>query len=109
MPYAPEHLITATVGYSPPIGFDINLEMVFVDSQFSDFPNSVTPDPSGMTGEIEDYTIVNLATTYRVKPLNVDVFAAVKNLFDNEYIADRTRGIVPGTPQLVQAGFRFYF
>jgi Fe(3+) dicitrate transport protein len=34
----------------------------------------------------------------------MDVFAAVKNLFDNDYIADRTRGIVPGTPQLVQAG-----
>lgn len=109
VPYAPEHLITATVGYSHPIGFDINLETVFVDSQFSDFPNSVSPDPSGMTGEIEDYTIVNLATTYRVKPLNMDVFAAVKNLFDNEYIADRTRGIVPGTPQLVQAGLRIYF
>jgi Fe(3+) dicitrate transport protein len=109
VPYAPEHLITAMVGYSHPIGFDINLETVFVDSQFSDFPNTVTPDPSGMTGEIEDYTIFNLATTYRVKPLNMDVFAAVKNLFDNEYIADRTRGIVPGTPQLVQAGLRIYF
>ncbi len=109
VPYAPEHLVTATVGYSHPIGFDFQLETVFVDSQFSDFPNTVIPDPSGMTGEIEDYTIVNLATTYRVKPLNMDVFVAVKNLFDNDYIADRTRGIVPGTPQLVQAGFRFHF
>jgi Fe(3+) dicitrate transport protein len=31
----------------------------------------------------------------------------VKNLGDRLYIADRVRGIVPGTPRLFQVGVRF--
>ena len=34
---------------------------------------------------------------------------AVKNLFDELYIVDRTRGILPGSPRLVQAGVRLRF
>lgn len=117
MPYAPEHMITATVGYNnQPLGFDFHLETVFVSEQFSDFHNAVgqtnadgTPNLSGQFGQIDDYAIVNLAATYRVKPINTDVFVAVKNLFDEDYIVDRTRGILTGSPRLVQAGFRTNF
>ncbi|MFN3919945.1 MAG: TonB-dependent receptor family protein [Methylohalobius sp.] len=118
-PYAPEHLITATVGYSHPMGFDVHLETVFVADQFSDFANlkkgADHPDGptspaalSGQFGKIDDYTIVNLAGTYRVTK-GLDLFVAVKNLFDNDYIVDRTRGILPGAPRLVQAGLRYEF
>ncbi len=116
MPYAPEHLLTATVGYQHPIGFDFHLETVLVGEQFSDFHNATSPtnpdgtaNLSGQMGRISDYTIVNLATTYQVKPLNTDVFVSVKNLFDEDYIVDRTRGIQTGSPRLVQAGFRTRF
>lgn len=116
MPYAPEHLLTATVGYQHPLGLDIHLETVFVGEQFSDFHNAETqanPDGtanlSGQMGKISDYAIVNLATTYRVKPIDTDVFVSVKNLFDEDYIVDRTRGIQTGSPRLVQAGFRTRF
>jgi len=116
LPYAPEHMITATVGYAHPIGFDFHLETVFVADQFSDFHNAEgqvnpdgTPNLSGQFGKIEDYAIVNLSTTYRIKPLNTDVFVSVKNLFDQNYIVDRTRGILPGSPRLVQAGFKLDF
>jgi Fe(3+) dicitrate transport protein len=37
------------------------------------------------------------------------VFVSVKNLFDQNYIVDRTRGILPGSPRLVQAGFKLDF
>jgi len=34
---------------------------------------------------------------------------ALKNLLDETYIVDRTRGILPGAPRLVQAGFKVNF
>jgi Fe(3+) dicitrate transport protein len=37
------------------------------------------------------------------------LFLTVKNLFDGLSIVDRTRGILPGTPRLVQAGVRVGF
>lgn len=116
MPYAPENMVTTTVGYNHPIGFDFRLETVFVDDQFADFHNARgqvnpngTPNLSGQVGQIASYTIFNMATTYRVKPINTDFFVTVKNLLDKDYIVDRTRGILPGAPRLVQAGFRTNF
>jgi Fe(3+) dicitrate transport protein len=39
LPYAPENLLTAKIGYAHPIGFDVSLEAVFTDQQFGDFMN----------------------------------------------------------------------
>jgi Fe(3+) dicitrate transport protein len=118
-PYAPEHLITATVGYSHPIGFDAHLETVFVAEQFGDFMNleSGADHPngansiearSGQYGKIQDYAVVNFASTYEVYK-NLDLFVSVKNIFDNQYVSDRVRGILPGSPRLAQAGFKYEF
>lgn len=118
-PYAPEHLITATVGYSHPIGFDAHLETVFVAEQFGDFMNleSGADHPngansaearSGQYGKIQDYAVVNFASTYKVYD-GLNLFVSVKNIFDNQYISDRVRGILPGSPRLVQAGFKYDF
>lgn len=110
MPYSPEHTLAATIGYAHPSGIDLHLETVYVGEQFSDFANSEKPiDKSGQTGKIDDYVILNLGGTYRVKPIHTDVFVSVKNLLDEIYVVDRTRGILPGAPRLVQAGFKFNF
>ena len=37
------------------------------------------------------------------------VFVTGKNLFDKDYITDRTRGILTGMPRLVQVGVRYDF
>jgi Fe(3+) dicitrate transport protein len=37
------------------------------------------------------------------------VFFTIKNATDEVYIADRTRGILPGTPRLFQAGVQYRF
>jgi Fe(3+) dicitrate transport protein len=37
------------------------------------------------------------------------LFVTIKNVFDRLYIADRSRGIIPGTPRLVQAGLKLRF
>ncbi|MBS3955382.1 MAG: TonB-dependent receptor plug domain-containing protein [Methylomicrobium sp.] len=111
LPYSPEHNLTATIGYSHLSGFDIHLETVYVGKQFSDFANTVEvpTNGNGQIGEIDDYVVLNVATTYHVKPINTDFFVSLKNLLDETYIVDRTRGILPGAPRLVQAGFKVNF
>lgn len=119
-PYAPEHLLTATIGYTHPRGVDLRFETVFVDSQFADFLNleSPTDHPEGPTsvnarsgqfGKIDPYTVFNLAATWTVQPSKLDLFFTIKNLFDHDYIANRTGGIVPGSPRLFQAGLKYSF
>ena len=41
--------------------------------------------------------------------LRTTFFVTVKNLTDRLYIADRSRGILPGPPRLVQTGLKFNF
>jgi Fe(3+) dicitrate transport protein len=118
-PYAPEYLVTPRIGYATR-NWDINLEMVYVSSQFGDFlnlkngrqhpdgPNSVNA-LSGMFGEIPSYAIFNFATTYTIERTNTDLYFTIKNLFDEQYVVDRTRGILPGAPRLFQAGLKQNF
>lgn len=110
LPYAPHHNLTTTLGYAN-AGFDVHLETVYVGEQFSDFANTglAAANGNGQVGKIDDYVVLNLATTYHVKPLNTDFFVSLKNLLDETYIVDRTRGILPGSPRLVQAGFKVNF
>ncbi len=53
--------------------------------------------------------IFNLAATYTIDSTDTDLYFSVKNLFDHEYIVDRTRGILPGAPRLVQVGVKQSF
>jgi Fe(3+) dicitrate transport protein len=118
-PYAPEYLVTPRIGYATK-NWDINLEMVYVSSQFGDFLNLKNggrhpdgPDSdnalSGMFGELSSYAIFNFATTYNIERTNTDLYFTIKNLFDEQYIVDRTRGILPGAPRLFQAGLKQNF
>jgi Fe(3+) dicitrate transport protein len=105
-PYAPEHLVTARVGYQEK-DFDINLELVYVGEQFADFANNENPvGTSGQFGKLDAYTIFNFGVTYTYEPTNTDIFFTVKNLFDDDYIVDRTRGILPGAPRLFHVGVK---
>ncbi len=119
LPYTPENLLTATVGYSHHSGFDAHFETVFVDQQYSDFMNleSGADHPngpgsieakSGQYGKISDYVVVNFATSYSVTK-ELTLYASLKNMLDNDYVVDRVRGILPGSPRLVQAGFKYEF
>jgi len=109
-PYAPKRLLTAAVGYAMG-GFDTQLEAVHVGEQFSDFANTeaAAPNGNGQTGKLAAYTIWNLAVNYDLRPQRTTLFLALKNLADKTYIVDRTRGILVGSPRLVQAGLRYAF
>ncbi len=109
LPYAPEHVLNATVGYSHPMGLDALLEAVTVGRQFGDDLNTVAATPDGQRGAIAGYTVWNLAVNYQVEQWRSTFFVAVKNVFDRLYVVDRTRGILPGSPRLLQVGVTYRF
>lgn len=103
LPYAPEHLLTAAVGWAHPAGLDLQLEGVYSSKQYGDPVNTSVLVADGQQGPIAGFTIFNAAASWRF-PFGTTVFGTVKNLFDRTYVVDRTRGLIPGTPRLVQAG-----
>lgn len=111
MPYAPEHLATTGIGFTHESGFDVRLEAVYTAEQFSDFANTTVaaPNGNGQAGIIKPTLIFNAAATAPLGRWGATVFVTAKNLFDRDYIADRTRGIRVGMPLLVQAGVEIAF
>ena len=106
LPYAPEQSLSLGFGYS--LGaFDARIEAVHTKEQFGDDLNSMAPTADGQRGVIPSSTVWNSAVNYTVR--QATVFFTVKNLADSLYIVDRTRGILPGSPRLVQAGIRVGF
>ena len=106
-PYAPEHTLTAAVGYE----YDAlrgEVEAQYVGEQYSDFANTEAPTADGQKGRIASYTIYNASLNYAVTP-KASAFLTGKNLTDKTYIVDRTRGIQVGMPRLVQVGMKFKF
>jgi Fe(3+) dicitrate transport protein len=109
LPYAPERTVTASLGYTHPRGLSAAVEAVHVSDQFGDDLNSILPSADGQRGLIPAYTVWNATASYDIAALHSTVFVTVKNLADRLYIADRARGIVPGSPRLVQAGLSARF
>jgi Fe(3+) dicitrate transport protein len=107
LPYAPESLVTVALGYTHPRGLTAQVELVHVGEQFADDLNSVAASADGQRGLVPAYTICNLALSYDLR--RVTLYATAKNLFDELYLVDRSRGMIPGPPKLVQAGIATRF
>ncbi len=107
LPYAPETLVTAGLGYSHPRGLTAQFEAVHVGEQFTDDLNSVVASADGQRGLIPSRTICNVAVSWDFRKLTLYVTA--KNVFDELYLVDRSRGMIPGQPRLVQAGLATRF
>lgn len=110
LPYAPENLLVLELGLDHPSGFNVQLDGVYVDEQFTDNFETIAPLPNGRTGLVPAYSVWNLATSYRLPVSGLTVFGTVKNLFDETYIASRRpQGIKPGLPRLLGVGVRRSF
>jgi Fe(3+) dicitrate transport protein len=107
LPYAPHHLLTVAIGYAQPSGLDFLLEGVRSSDQFGDDLNTVDPTADGQRGLIPGSTVWNTAVNYDLA--RTTLFFTVKNVFDDIFIVDRSRGILPGSPRLVLAGIRTRF
>jgi Fe(3+) dicitrate transport protein len=109
LPYAPEHGLNFQVGYAHPRGLDAFLEAVHSSAQFGDDLNTIVGTPDGQRGLLPGWTVWNATVNYSSEPLRAVFFVSVKNLFDRLYIADRTRGLLPGPPRLIQGGIKYRF
>ena len=107
LPYAPEHLLTAGVGYALPRGLDLQIEVVRSSAQFGDDLNTVPGTVDGQRGLIPGYTIWNTAVNYDLG--RATAFFTIKNLLDDTFIVDRARGILPSIPRVLQVGVRARF
>ncbi len=107
--YAPKHLATASVGLEAFGQFLVRLEMVHVSDQFSDDLNTVVITPNGRQGIVPAYTVWNLAGNYTPEALNLTMVVAVKNLFDKVYVVDMSRGMLPGSPRMIQFGLEWKY
>ncbi|HUP44189.1 MAG TPA: TonB-dependent receptor [Thermoanaerobaculia bacterium] len=109
LPYAPERTVTAGLGYLLPRGVELFVEGVHMGEQFADDLNTFAPTADGQRGIIASHTTWNATLNYEVKAIRSTLFVAVKNVFDELYIVDRTRGILPGMPRVVQMGMKYRY
>ena len=109
LPYAPEHLLSTTVGARLPFGLQVAVEGVYTSASYTDDLNTVAVIDSGQRGEMPGYTVWNLTANYALTACDCTLFAAAKNLGDKLYVADMSRGLIPGMRRTVQAGFEFRF
>ena len=110
LPYAPKNMLTAGLGYANRnFGFDGRVETQCISDMFGDDRNTYNPTPNGQRGIIRGWCVMNASANQYVKPINTTFFVTGKNLFDQLFMVDRTRGIYPGLPLLVQAGAKWSF
>jgi Fe(3+) dicitrate transport protein len=109
LPYAPEWIVSAAVGYEWGDWLNLQAELQYTGEMFTDDLNTVPATANGQRGLIEDAAIVNLAANYTPGGGDVTYFVTMKNVFDELYIVDRARGILPGAPRMVQAGLSLRF
>jgi Fe(3+) dicitrate transport protein len=110
MPYAPRHTGSLRMGYVVG-GWDMAVEGVYTSRQFADFANTVSApiNGNGQVGALDATALVNLAVNYAVGDSGWTVYGTVKNATDRTYIADRTRGILPGAGRQVVLGASYRF
>ena len=109
LPYVPETTVTTSLGYSHTNGFDAFLENVYVGRQFGDDLNTINPTANGQRGAVPSQTYWNATANYRVEQWKTTFFVTSKNVFDRTFIIDRSRGILPSSPRLLQAGVHIKF
>jgi len=108
LPYAARHLLTMTVGGEWANGLSVQIEGHYVSAMYADDLNTVALSSDGQRGRLAGHAIWNLALNYRASE-QLEWFAGAKNVADRLYIADLSRGIVPGPSRQLQAGFEYRY
>ncbi|MFZ5671095.1 MAG: TonB-dependent receptor family protein [Pseudomonadota bacterium] len=108
LPYAPEWFGRLAAGFETPGGVQAELEAVYTGEMFADELNTVAVTANGQKGIIPSVTVYNLSAAWQVTP-TVRLSAQVRNLEDKLYVADRTRGILPGEPRTALVGIELRY
>ncbi|MCS6874892.1 MAG: TonB-dependent receptor [Pyrinomonadaceae bacterium] len=108
LPYAPRRLSDIVLGFAYK-NLDWFVEGNYISKQFADDLNRINPTPNGQQGIIPAQTYVNMTLNYRIESWKTVLFFTTKNLLDKTFIVDRSRGILPSMPRLLQAGLKLTF
>ncbi|KMQ50364.1 TonB-dependent receptor [Chitinispirillum alkaliphilum] len=108
LPYAPEHLVNARVGYRlGPVTTGVSYS--YTGKQYTDEANTEIGSARGREGAIPSYSLWNMDVQYRINRM-FELNGTVKNIFDHKYISSRApRGIFPGAGRMVHLGGSFSF
>jgi len=109
LPYAPEHLLTSSVGYAHSSGVNAMIECAYTGFQYGDDLNVRGGTADGQRGALSGNAIWNASLNLPIESWRTTLFVTTKNLGDRLVIVDRSRGILPGLPRLVQVGLRYAF
>ena len=107
LPYAPEYTLTTTVGARHRTGSEVRVEMVAMGEQYGDAANTRVQVADGQQGTLPAAALWNVTANVPIPHSPFSAWVAVKNLTDRMVIVDRTRGLLPGLPRLVQMGIAY--
>lgn len=118
LPYAPEHLLAASIGYEHPTGLMARVGLNYISEQFAntenfrnetDCPAGVTCTDQGLFGMIPSVTLFNASINYAPKNSRATFFLYGENLTDKVYFNSRTNGIQTARPRQIVGGVRYAF
>lgn len=109
LPYAPEWLVSAAAGYELDGWLQGEIEAQYTDRMFTDDLNTVAVTANGQRGLIEDVLIWNATVNADIRGTPLSVFITGRNLGDELYVVDRSRGILPGNRRSFQFGVTYTF
>ena len=123
LPYSPNHTLTAGLEFKPISNLQLRTDLRFVSKAYTDFENielNGRPDPTGVSGSIPEYSILNVSGSYQFNN-SLKVFFSGKNITDEVYIGSRlhsnpgkkeaniSSGIIPGPRRQVNIGLEYSF
>jgi len=105
LPYSPEHMLDATVGFSHQSGFNAHVRANFLSEQYTDLLNESEPTADGLRGKIGARALIDAKISYTFASAGLTTYIVGKNLSDERYIASRRpRGIQPGPFRQILGG-----
>lgn len=108
IPYAPKNTVNLGLGFDYG-NLDVLVENSSVSRQYADDLNTIDPTANGQRGVLPGQTYWNGTVNYKIERMKSTVFVTVKNMFDRTFVVDRSRGILPSSPRLIQSGVKFSF
>jgi len=77
-----------------------------ISRQFGDDLNTIDSTLDGQRGALPGQMYWNGTFNYKVEKLKSTIFFTVKNVLDRTFVVDRSRGMLPSSPRLIQTGIK---
>ncbi|MRG94430.1 TonB-dependent receptor family protein [Polyangium spumosum] len=108
LPYAPEHMASATLDVEHRFGIGGQVAWTFTSDQFADERSTILVDPTGRLGLVPAYHLLDVALRYRHEKTGLGALLTVKNALDQIFVASRLPdGIQPAGFRQVNVGLRW--